>query len=412
MKFHKLILTFLLSTLAVFSFAQDVTLTNLFDLYQANEPGRLQILNEMGFNFHSKGTLPNNPKIEYTKYKAKKLGKGGMWYESILIYKGRKQITFITENTTLNDNLKKDLTGKYRFIENIDREKNTSNVGVLYTRDSCKIELLSKPGEDEQTDHYINILKFDSEDKVFTTTLLANARFHALLIGVDKYANGDLDLEWPVESVKRLKDVLIEKYGFKESNIHQLIASPTRDQILNELDALRSLEPDDNLFIFFSGHGSFDSKAGEGYWLPSDGNINTRSTSISNHDLITRLKGLSCGHVAVISDACYGGSLFRFKPMERTSEKSISQQYQIRSRHAITSAGLKKSPDQTIFIEKLISILTKNGNDYLSIGEIYRNISTKLEELHASDPGIPTPEFGNIRGTDDQGGEFIFKLKE
>lgn len=402
----------LICSLSLPCFSQDVSWLDLFDLYQGNELLRSQKLTEMGFTLESTQVLQNKNKTESFIYKAKKLGKGGMWFEKIIIFKGLKQLTFITENTTLNESLKKELTGKYRFVENVEHALTVINEEVIYTRDSSKIGLFSKPGDDGQTDHYISIKRYFGDERNYKPIFLANSRYHAVLIGVDTYQDQTYNLSWTAGNVNKLKDILVEKYNFKSDHVHTLTGSPTRNQILNQLEDLRSLGEDDNLFIFYTGHGSYDAKAGEGYWLPSDGNTSNRSTSISNSDILTRIKGLSCGHVLIISDACSGGAIFRFKPLERSGEKSISEQYQIRSRQAITSAGLKKSPDTPAFIENLLRVFNKNGLDYLSASAIFSSIFNKLDELRSTDPGIAIPEYGHLKGTDDQGGEFIFKLKE
>ncbi|MGB0555467.1 MAG: caspase family protein, partial [Alphaproteobacteria bacterium] len=89
-------------------------------------------------------------------------------------------------------------------------------------------------------------------------------KFHALVIGNDTY--GDLPKLGPARAdAERIAGVLNREYGYTVT----LLRDATRDQILDAFDRLRrELDEDDNLLIYYAGHGWLDPDADRGYWLP------------------------------------------------------------------------------------------------------------------------------------------------
>lgn len=111
----------------------------------------------------------------------------------------------------------------------------------------------------------------------------------AVLIGVN-YPGTKAELKGCVNDVKRMYACLVDRYGFPEENITVLIdtddryTQPTGRNIRRALGNLvRSAEPDDVLFVHYSGHGTrLPAETGEdddtGYdecIVPSDMNLIT-----------------------------------------------------------------------------------------------------------------------------------------
>ena len=159
---------------------------------------------------------------------------------------------------------------------------------------------------------------------------------HALLIGVSDYTDPRIpDLEGPVNDVDALRDVLIRQWLFKEENIHVLVdANATEVNILQALDDLqRSTAPDDDVIIYYSGHGTsasdpdlgahLDLPDGTGAIVASDFNpdkLNRRSLDqatddgllVGRFEIRPRLEALDIGRsVLVIFDACFSGNATR-----------------------------------------------------------------------------------------------------
>ena len=175
---------------------------------------------------------------------------------------------------------------------------------------------------------------------VFLVMLLASgsvpAAQHALLIGVSDYTDPRIpDLEGPVNDVDALRDVLVRKWLFKEENIRVLVdAQATEANILQALDNLqRSTAPDDDIIIYYSGHGTsasdpdlgvhLDLPDGTGAIVGSDFNpdkLNRRSLGqatddgllVGRFEIRPRLQALDIGRsVLVIFDACFSGNAAR-----------------------------------------------------------------------------------------------------
>ena len=132
-------------------------------------------------------------------------------------------------------------------------------------------------------------------------------KFYAVVIAIDAYRSFPR-LQTPVQDGQSLAEVLRSSYGFSVTTL----INATRVDILNALYQYRkTLGPDDNLVIYFAGHGLSDESSGEAYWLPVDAAPNSRADYISSSELTTIIKELPARHVLIISDSSYSGALFR-----------------------------------------------------------------------------------------------------
>ena len=96
---------------------------------------------------------------------------------------------------------------------------------------------------------------------------------HALLIGINEYQDyGYENLECPVEDVRVLREELIARLGFPEKQVHSLVnEEASTDGIYSRILSLRrQLGAQDNLLIYFAGHG-VNNADGTGAWLGYDG---------------------------------------------------------------------------------------------------------------------------------------------
>ncbi len=108
-----------------------------------------------------------------------------------------------------------------------------------------------------------------------------------------------------------LQKILVSKYTFQEDQI-KLLKNPDSEELIIALDELaHEITPDDNLLIFYAGHGWFDEKANIGYWLPSDAKQVNKAAWFRNSTLCDYLKEIDSRHTLLIADACFGGSIFK-----------------------------------------------------------------------------------------------------
>ena len=231
--------------------------------------------------------------------------------------------------------------------------------------------------------------------------------YYGLIIGIDNYEDVTIPyLDNPIRDAEKLYNVLVSGYNFKKENV-KLIKNARRVDIINSLDELANkVTPNDNLLIFYAGHGWWDEDANIGYWLPSDASQNSKAAWFRNSTLVDYLKEIKSKHTLLIADACFGGAIFKTRTAFPDAQKAIQKLYELPSRKAMTSGTLTKVPDRSAFIRFLIERLTDNTETYLSSEQLFS--SFRIAVINNSDV---IPQYGEIRNVGDQGGDFIFIKK-
>jgi hypothetical protein len=227
--------------------------------------------------------------------------------------------------------------------------------------------------------------------------------YYALMVGVQEYQNPDInDLNYPVSDAIRLRDVLVEEYGFAEANVTTL-ENPTEDELLSAFVQLRKKVTDkDNVVIFYAGHGLWNEQIEQGYWLPSDSDDDTPSRWVSNSDIRDFIKSIPSRHTLLITDACFGGGIFKGRGIEE-ADRAIQVLHSTPSRKAITSGVLTEVPDRSVFLDYLVDRLKNHPQSWLTARQLF----AELQEPVINNSPI-TPQYGVIFGADDEGGEFVF----
>jgi hypothetical protein len=252
-----------------------------------------------------------------------------------------------------------------------------------------------------------------NEAKVSTTLAASKSvkpggKYYALLIGVSKYVDDRLNLDNPVKDAQKIKKLLTESYNFEPENAI-LLENPTRGDIFSALYKLRSkITVNDNLFIFYAGHGYWDEKIKQGYWWPRDADSSDPSNWLSNSDLREQLRGISSAHTLLVSDACFSGGLFRTRdPSMKMATIDYQMLYKLPSRRAITSGTLTTVPDNSVFVEYFLKRLSQNTDPFLPAQQLFNNLRLAVINNSAT-----VPQEGVIAETGDEGGDFIFLRKK
>lgn len=235
-------------------------------------------------------------------------------------------------------------------------------------------------------------------------------KYHALLISNEDYRHLS-PLKTPHDDTDRLASVLRKNYGFKITTIKD----GDRSTVINKLDSLvERLTPNDNLLIYYAGHGHLDKATGQGYWLPSTAKPNRRSEWISNKDITDTLRAMNAKHVMVISDSCFSGTLTRAASAGLQAGSNKSQYYaklaERRSRTAMTSGGLEPVDDagsngNSVFANALISALERNDKALLEGESLYNQVKRPVA-LNSS--ALQKPSYSDVRATGHDDGDFLF----
>ncbi len=228
-------------------------------------------------------------------------------------------------------------------------------------------------------------------------------QYHALVIGINNYRSVT-PLKTAVNDAKTVADLLQKEYGFKV----KLLVDATRNQMLDAFDELRRrLTERDNLLIYYAGHGYLDSDSDRGFWLPVDADANRRANWLSNSDIADVVRGTRAKHVLVVADSCYAGTLTRSLSVQMSALDDFSRLAQKRARTALVSGGLEPVEDaggggHSVFAKAFLDALLANTG-VVDMSQIFSSMRRKVM-LSAQQ----TPQYGDIRQTGHEGGDFIF----
>jgi hypothetical protein len=232
-------------------------------------------------------------------------------------------------------------------------------------------------------------------------------KFYALIIGINDYMDTQIpSLERPVRDAEMFFNAVTTRYTFNTENV-QILRNPTMAQMVEALDYFaKRVRTEDNFLIFYAGHGIYDKEADIGFWLPSDAKKSSKFAWFRNSTLRDYLKEIKSKHTLLISDACFAGSIFKTRGFADATV-AISKLYDLPSRKAMTSGTFEEVPDQSVFLKYLIDRLLTNTDKFLSSEQLYSNF--RMAVINNSNV---VPQFGVIQEVGDEGGDFIFILRE
>ncbi|WKV11433.1 caspase family protein [Marivirga harenae] len=244
----------------------------------------------------------------------------------------------------------------------------------------------------------------------FVVSELKERKYYALLIGIEEYQDEEItDLNHPVTDAEKIAEVLGNYYTFEKENI-RLLKNASRSTIIEALDQLsNSITDRDQLLIFYAGHGIWDQKLNQGYWLPTNASSKNKAEWISNSTIRDYIGGINTKHTLLITDACFSGGIFKERDVQFNNGRAILEMYKLSSRKAITSGTLKTVPDESVFLKYLSQRLIDNTSILLSAEELFN--SFKIAVINNSKNG-QVPQYGAIYQAGDEGGDFIFLRKE
>lgn len=246
-------------------------------------------------------------------------------------------------------------------------------------------------------------------------------RYFALIIGNNDYYHLE-DLRSPLKDARRLETVLTADYGFNTV----LLPNADEKSILNALnDLYEQLTEQDNLLIYYAGHGNLTESGGgkrtRGYWLPIDAQTDRLTHWISNSVISDHLDRLKARAVLIIADSCYAGQMasekspFLLGSLDGTlSDDAIKLGLARRARLVISSGGVKPVPDgsaeqHSLFAGALIEVL-ENNKQVLRDSMLFSQLAVNVRYRQPQGPQ-QTPEMRPIRAAGHGGGDFFFVPK-
>lgn len=229
-----------------------------------------------------------------------------------------------------------------------------------------------------------------------------------LLIGAQNYSDANIpSLSNPIADAVKLKMILKSTYNFSDENVIQLFNPGTDDVKRQLLELTNQLQPEDNLLIFYAGHGIWVEKEKKGYWLMTDAKRNDPNTWLPNKTVLDLVAKIPSRHTLLITDACFSGSVFKTRGLTDGAPKPIQEMEEKISRIAITSGNDTEVPDESVFMKYLIKALNSNKEKYLTAQKMF--INQILEAVMTESK--TEPRYGTLELAGHVGGDFIFTKK-
>ena len=271
-----------------------------------------------------------------------------------------------------------------------------------------KIEATDKSGNTATKTFIIQSRLSSVNNQPVTTLSAAPANYYAIIIAAEKYNDPNIPtLKEPVNDAKDLMTILQSNYTFPAANIDTLF-NKSRDEITAAvINRCRTLRENDNLLIFFAGHGTSIqdiTQQPNGFLLPSSSVKSNFLTFLSDGDVDLILKTSRARHILFLADACFSGTLLRGLT-DGTS--FLPQQYDAYSRTAMTSGSLETVPDNSVFARELKAKLKENKQKLLPAHMLFE--SFKLQIIKEANT---QPRYDHMKDVGDEGGDFIFVRRD
>jgi hypothetical protein len=294
---------------------------------------------------------------------------------------------------------------------------------------SAEVESLRKLVEQLETDRKLaglaptrapgapsTIAPLDREAMQRVVRGLDFGRYFALVIGNQHYQAME-DLKTPRTDVERIARVLKEKYGFTV----QMLEDANDVAVLKALNDLNQiLKPNDNLLIYYAGHGYRLQAANgtSGFWLPVNADPPPTDTFwIPNEQITGHIGRIGARRILVVADSCYAGLLssepsFLFLDNNAFSLDYVKLKLPKRSRLLLSSGGDEPVLDTggggySVFAKAFIDVLEAN-TELLPSPALFSQVQSRVKVAAARENFKQVPEFKSIKGAGHEVGDFFF----
>jgi curli biogenesis system outer membrane secretion channel CsgG len=290
-------------------------------------------------------------------------------------------------------------------------------VGVTGTTTAVQITAVDKNSKRATLSFVMASSDLVQEPLRASPPLVGAGKYYALVIGNANYKYWEA-LNTPVADAQAVSTVLDKKYGFKVTTL----IDATRGRIFKEIARLRStLNENDNLLIYYSGHGHWDTANLKGYWVPVDAEKENFANYISSSDITEQLSALRARQVLVVADACYAGVLVRSvaDQLDKTAPPNKTEWLQnralLQSRKVMSSGGVRQVMDggagkHSIFAKQFLDGINRR-TEMFEAHELYSEIAPRVEKTARGFGEQQQPQYGQLRFAGHVGGDFLFVPK-
>lgn len=287
-----------------------------------------------------------------------------------------------------------------------DRERSQSQLAQLPVRAPQPSAVASAPLDPQAVEHFLKGLNF--------------GRYYAIIIGNQNYQNLD-HLQTPKNDAERAAKLLRDKYGF---NV-RILEDASDDSMLAALNDLNKiLKDNDNVLIYYAGHGSRQKTPGAdiGYWLPVNAERPPSLRFWVGNDQISSYLGVfRARRVLVVADSCYAGllssdpELIVFSTQTQAAMNYLKYKLPKRARLLLASGGDNPVLDvggngNSVFARAFLDVLDSN-TDLLSTPALFARLQERVKTGAARNNFQQVPELKSIKSAGHEVGDFFFVPK-
>ena len=262
---------------------------------------------------------------------------------------------------------------------------------------------------DTQGNEAVKNLIIDCVVPVVPNGYVRQGKDYALLFAVNEYEHWP-ELRNPSLDAMKIETELVDTYGFET----ELILNPTMQEVFAKLReyAAKTYHPEDQVMIFFAGHGHFDEIFQIGYLVARDSELpddDREHIGYISHPLLKeRIDNIACKHIFLMIDACFGGTLdheLLTHRGENNEDKpvNIKRVMQYETRRYMTSGGKEYVPDKSEFAYRVLEALRNRGGEdgILTLDELFSYV----------EQATPQPRQGKFGHRNEPGSDFLFITK-
>ena len=225
---------------------------------------------------------------------------------------------------------------------------------------------------------------------------------YALLIGITKYANPTINLNFAAADAEALQKLLLDPEigAYKPDNVRMLIDDQAnRKNILSSLNTWLGarIKPEDSVLIFYSGHGALGNN-NSAYWVTYDADVEDLSSSaLSNQDISTFIANLPARRKLTLIDSCFSEATA--KKYRALVPSEVFNDFKGEGVVTMTaSTGQEKSVEiggHGAFTFHLLDALQgkadANGNGVVELDEVWSYLSERVQKTAADAGNRQTP---------------------
>ena len=209
-------------------------------------------------------------------------------------------------------------------------------------------------------------------------TNIANRRGKdfALLIGTNNYDH-HAPLNNPIRDVEALAEELNNRFGFETEVLRDVSKTCITDALYRYGLKRTYPNPDDQLFIFFAGHGDYNEYFGQGFLVTKDSpRVILDDSYVYTHALLRKLvDSIPCKHIFLVVDACFSGTIDE-RVSQRDQETTairMTSQHELESINGPQVLDIIDGPESCDFITRKMQrltrqLMTSGGKEYVPDG--------------------------------------------